>query len=314
MACPLLCRRLGPNCRWPRRRAGRCRSWPSSLLPLGLCKGRWRRICRACCRPRVRPRPRRSPLRRWSGPAQVGARIVEFGLLRSFHPLALGADCCGAAPHRRRVPCRVRRSRDHRVRAIARRRQRHDHDRQGHLATGVVRAPRIRAAQRAAVGAGAGASVGSTVSIWLAARPGWGRGGVVVSGALLCRPRVAVPAVPARLCRYPSLIGSRLNREIPQHPLSSTRAHLLPRQKGSTEGAREFDADTGCNMRLRAAYRDQPRRTVNWFFAVIPAAIVLIVAVGMGIGAALLGCPFWAVSLIAVFGAAGAIVAIRALG
>jgi membrane protein YdbS with pleckstrin-like domain len=53
---------------------------------------------------------------------------------------------------------------------------------------------------------------------------------------------------------------------------------------------------------------------VNRFIAVIPAAIVLIVAVSMGIGAALLGYPVWAVPLIAVFGAAGAIVAIRVLG
>ena len=48
--------------------------------------------------------------------------------------------------------------------------------------------------------------------------------------------------------------------------------------------------------------------------AVIPAAIVLIVAVSMGIGAALLGYPVWAIPLIAVFGAGGAIVAIRVLG
>ena len=44
------------------------------------------------------------------------------------------------------------------------------------------------------------------------------------------------------------------------------------------------------------------------------AAIVLIVAVSMGIGAALLGYPISAVPLIAIFGAGGAIVAIRMLG
>ena len=48
--------------------------------------------------------------------------------------------------------------------------------------------------------------------------------------------------------------------------------------------------------------------------AIIPAAIVFIVAVSMGIGAALLGYPLWAIPLIAVFGAGGAIVAIRLLG
>jgi hypothetical protein len=53
---------------------------------------------------------------------------------------------------------------------------------------------------------------------------------------------------------------------------------------------------------------------VNRFIAVIPAAIVLIVAVSMGIGAALLGYPIWTVPLIAIFGAGGAIVAIRVLG
>jgi hypothetical protein len=53
---------------------------------------------------------------------------------------------------------------------------------------------------------------------------------------------------------------------------------------------------------------------VNRFIAVIPAAIVLTVAVSMGIGAALLDYPVWAVPLIAIFGAGGAIVAIRVLG
>ena len=53
---------------------------------------------------------------------------------------------------------------------------------------------------------------------------------------------------------------------------------------------------------------------MNRFIAVIPAVIVIIVAVSMGIGAALLGYPVWAVPLIGVFGAAGAIVAIRLLG
>ena len=49
-------------------------------------------------------------------------------------------------------------------------------------------------------------------------------------------------------------------------------------------------------------------------FAVIPAAIMLIVAVSMGIVAALLGYPLWAIPLIALLGAGGAIVAIRVLG
>jgi hypothetical protein len=53
---------------------------------------------------------------------------------------------------------------------------------------------------------------------------------------------------------------------------------------------------------------------VSRLIAIIPAAIVFIVAVSMGIGAALLGYPLWAIPLIAVFGAGGAIVAIRLLG
>jgi hypothetical protein len=53
---------------------------------------------------------------------------------------------------------------------------------------------------------------------------------------------------------------------------------------------------------------------VNRFFALIPAVIVLIVAVSIGIGAAVLGYPVWAIPLIALFGAGGAIVAIRVLG
>jgi uncharacterized membrane protein YecN with MAPEG domain len=39
---------------------------------------------------------------------------------------------------------------------------------------------------------------------------------------------------------------------------------------------------------------------VNRLIAVIPAAIVLIVAVSMGIGAALLSYPVWAIPLIAI--------------
>jgi hypothetical protein len=50
------------------------------------------------------------------GPAQVGARIVEFRLLRSFPPDLLGEARFGAASDWRRVPCCARCSRNHRVR------------------------------------------------------------------------------------------------------------------------------------------------------------------------------------------------------
>jgi hypothetical protein len=53
---------------------------------------------------------------------------------------------------------------------------------------------------------------------------------------------------------------------------------------------------------------------VNRLIAVIPAAIVLIVAVSMGIGAALLGYPVSAIPLIAILSASGVIVAIRVFG
>jgi hypothetical protein len=53
---------------------------------------------------------------------------------------------------------------------------------------------------------------------------------------------------------------------------------------------------------------------MNWLVTVIPAAIVLFVAIGMAIGAALFGYPVWAILLIAILSAGGAIVAIRVLG
>jgi membrane protein YdbS with pleckstrin-like domain len=63
-----------------------------------------------------------------------------------------------------------------------------------------------------------------------------------------------------------------------------------------------------------AARHQALRCAMSRLIAVIPIAIVLIVAVSMGIGAALLGYPVWAIPLIALLGAGGAIVAIRVLG
>jgi hypothetical protein len=63
-----------------------------------------------------------------------------------------------------------------------------------------------------------------------------------------------------------------------------------------------------------AARRQALRCAMNGIIALIPTAIVLIVAVSMGIGAGLLGYPVWAIPLIALLGAGGAIVAIRVLG
>ena len=71
----------------------------------------------------------------------------------------------------------------------------------------------------------------------------------------------------------------------------------------------------GCSNCVRRDEHHQAlQRAVNRLIAVIPAAIVLIVGVSMGIGAALLGYPVWAIPLIAILGAGGAIVAIRVFG
>ena len=121
------------------------------------------------------------------GPAQVGARLVEFGLLRSFHPVSSARIAAVLHPIGAAFLVVFGAPGDHRVRAVARRRQRHDHDRQGHLAVGVVRAARLRAAQRVALGASPGAAVGRAVSVRPVARPGRGRGGVA------CRPGSASP-------------------------------------------------------------------------------------------------------------------------
>jgi membrane protein YdbS with pleckstrin-like domain len=58
----------------------------------------------------------------------------------------------------------------------------------------------------------------------------------------------------------------------------------------------------------------EPARALDRLVDVIPAAIVFIVAVIMAIGAAFLGYPVWAIPVIAIFGAGGAIVAIRVIG
>ena len=126
------------------------------------------------------------------GPAQVGARLVEFGLLRSFHPICFGAARFGAASDWRRVPCPVRSSRDRRVRAVAWRRQRHDHDRQGHFAIGIVRPARLRAAQRVAVGTGPRAASRPRRSCSACCSTGSG------SGRWDCRPGFASP--PSARC------------------------------------------------------------------------------------------------------------------
>jgi hypothetical protein len=101
-------------------------------------------------------------------------------------------------------------------------------------------------------------------------------------------------------------------------PLRSSRPFFAfgPQLRGKLSYAlgnrRHRHLDAGAQA--MAAHNQALWRAVNRFFAVIPAAIVLIVAVSMGIGAAVLSYPVWAIPLIALFGAGGAIVAIRVLG
>jgi hypothetical protein len=84
------------------------------------------------------------------------------------------SDIIGAARFRtasrwRCVPRYVRCSRHHRFRAVARRRQRHDHDREGYAAFGRVRAARLWVAQRFAFGTGTDAASGGAIPVWLVA-------------------------------------------------------------------------------------------------------------------------------------------------
>lgn len=108
----------------------------------------------------------------WPGPGRRPYRRVRPVAL--VPPGLIGANSIGSASDRRCVSRRARCSGDHRVRAVARRRQRHDHDRQGHAAVGFVRAARVRATQRAAVCACPGTSVGSAVPIWVCCSIGSG--------------------------------------------------------------------------------------------------------------------------------------------
>ena len=68
------------------------------------------------------------------GPAQVGARLVEFGLLRSFHPLVSARIAAVLHPIGAGFLVVFGPVAAPRVRDLSRRRQRHDHDRQGHAA------------------------------------------------------------------------------------------------------------------------------------------------------------------------------------
>ena len=58
-----------------------CSRRPGSSAP------RWRRTCRSCCRPAARRLATAVAVGALIGPAQVGGRLLEFGVLRRVHPL-----------------------------------------------------------------------------------------------------------------------------------------------------------------------------------------------------------------------------------
>jgi hypothetical protein len=102
--------------------------------------------------------------------------------------------------------------------------------------------------------------------------------------------------------------------------MRSSRQQGISRLRPATRGILSYALGNrryrylDAGAQARAARRQALRCAMNRLVAVIPTAIVLIVAVSMGIGAALLGYPVWAIPLIALLGAGGAIVAIRLLG
>ncbi len=147
------------------------------------------------------------------GPAQVGARTRRVRIIALVPPDCFGAARFSAASSRRRVRRPVRSSRDRRIRAAARRRQRSDHDRQRHFAASIFRTARLWAAQRVTVGTGPRASVGLAVPVRPAPRPGRDRGGGIVGRALPRCLRLTVPAAAARSRRGPPVAGPRLRRE-----------------------------------------------------------------------------------------------------
>ena len=158
------------------------------------------------------------------GPAQVGARHRRVRALALVPPDLLGPDRFGAASDRRRVHCLVRGSRHCRVRAVARCRQRHDHDRQGHLAVGVVRPARLRPAQRIAVGAGPRCCSRRRRSCSACCSTGSGSRRLGLSAGLCLAAFGSLFLLrPRERRRRPPLAGPRLICEIARRSLSSSR-------------------------------------------------------------------------------------------
>ena len=159
----------------------------------------------------------------YAGPTCPAQAVAASRRRRNMRqkPDLLGAARFRAASDWRRVPCRVRCSRNYRVRAVAWRRQRHDHYGKGHFAIGIVRPKGVRAAQRFAVGTGPDAASGSSVSVWPSTRPGRARRGRIISWAVSCRFRCAVPVAAAPRGRSASLVAPAAA------PLTSPAHHTL---------------------------------------------------------------------------------------
>jgi hypothetical protein len=157
------------------------------LSPYRRKLGRYRR--------RVRPRARRSPPRPWWARPKSAPGSSSFDYCaRSTRSPRRGSlpRCIRLAPPSlsRSVLPESSRSR------CCMRRQRHDHDREGQFAIGIVRPKGVRAAQRFAVGTRPDAASGVTVPVWFAARSGRDRRGRTIGGAVPRRLRLVVPAAP----------------------------------------------------------------------------------------------------------------------
>jgi MFS family permease len=148
------------------------------------------------------------------GPAQVGARIVEFGLLRSFHPvssarLASALHPIGAAflvmfgaPGI--IAFALLHGAGNGMITIAK----------GTLPLALFGPGGYGPAQRFAVGTGPDATSGSAVSVWLAARPGRARRGRIISWAVPRCFRLVIPAAPTPRRRGALRAGPRLRRKL----------------------------------------------------------------------------------------------------
>ena len=131
------------------------------------------------------------------GPAQVAARVMEASLLSRFHPLFSTRLACITHPIGACVIGDLRRRRRSRLRAAARRRQRHPDHRARNAAAGDLRAGKLRLPARPDRRAlphrpGAGAA-----HFGLLIEP-MGRGIIVVSSALSLSALVALLLLRAR--------------------------------------------------------------------------------------------------------------------